>query len=160
MGLPARPAVHLAVERTDVPYRFPALAPDTARRNHAEGYHQHSTSRRALLAGAAATPALALPAVAMVATTPDPHLAWWAEREALRVELNRPDRDDIGDEDPIFDQMVRMEELLAETPARTLAGVRAQIAFLAHECRGSGPAIVTEGLENALATLERLAGRA
>ena len=72
--------------------------------------------------------------------------------------MNRPGRGDTGDEDPVFARMVELEELLAGTQVQTLAGLRAQLAFLAHECDGFGPPIVTEGLENALATVERLAG--
>src|SRR3954463_10703042 len=61
-----------------------------------------SHTRRALLAGAAAAPALALPAIAVEASAngsqiaPDPHPAWFAEWRALVDWCNGPPAD--GDE--------------------------------------------------------------
>jgi len=57
---------------------------------------------------------------------------------------------------------VELEDLIALTPARTLAGVLVQLALL-HHVIGNACApndVDVAGLANALATLERLAGRA
>jgi hypothetical protein len=122
-------------------------------------------SRRALLAGAAlVAPATLLPAIAAAAAVePDPHPAWHAEwRELLRG--SNPA--DVGGRDlaefPQWHRLVELEDLISLTPARTLVGVRVQLALLHH--------VVTEvgipndddiaGLANAIATLERLGGQA
>jgi hypothetical protein len=117
-----------------------------------------SHTRRALLVGAAAAPALALPSIAAAA---DPHPAWHAEwRELLRW-CNTAD---LGGRElrefPQWDRLEELEELISTTAAVTLAGVRVQLAQLHH--------VITEvgvpndhdvtGLANAIATLDRLAG--
>ena len=121
---------------------------------------QHTTSRRVLLAGAAASPVLALPTVA-AAAEPDPHPAWHAEWRELLHWSNTADTG--GRELHEFlqrDRLMRLEELISLTPARPLAGVRVQLALLHHvvsEVSMPNEDDVT-GLENAIATLDRLAG--
>jgi hypothetical protein len=123
------------------------------------------STRRTLLAGPAlVAPASLLPAIAAVAAeVPDPHPAWHAEWRELLVWSNTAD---TGGRDLAefrqWDRLMRLEGLIALTPAATLAGVRVQLALLHH--------VVTEvgvpndddvtGLENAIATLGRLAGEA
>jgi hypothetical protein len=123
-------------------------------------------TRRTLLAGAAlVAPATLLPAIAAAAEgfTPDPHPAWHAEWRELLTWSNTADTDgrDLA-EFAEWDRLVELEDLISLTPARTLVGVRVQLALLHH--------VVTEvgipndddvtGLANALATVERLAGEA
>ena len=118
-----------------------------------------TTTRRALLSNTAAGAALTVPVVAAAATekptATDPHLAWLAEIERIDA---RPAEDDAA-----FDAdcaaIFRLQDLIAATPARTLAGVRVQVA-LALNCHQDGSVLgETEGLaiENAVAALERLA---
>src|SRR4051812_358438 len=122
-------------------------------------------SRRALLAGAAlVAPASLLPAIAAMAEVePDPHPAWFAEwRELLRWSNTADTGGRELREFPQWDRLIHLEDLISLTPARTLAGVRVQLAQLHH--------VITEvgipndddiaGLANAIATLERLAGEA
>jgi hypothetical protein len=56
--------------------------------------------------------------------------------------------------------MWRLEDLIVLTPARTLAGVRVQLALLHHVVSEVGMPNDDQvtGLANAIATLERLAG--
>ena len=128
------------------------------------------SSRRTLLASAAlVAPAALLPAIAAAASdndcqiAPDPHLAWHAEWRELLVWSNTADTGGRElHEFPQWDRLIHLEDLISLTPARTLAGVRVQLAQLHH--------VITEvgipndddiaGLANAIATLERLAGEA
>jgi hypothetical protein len=125
----------------------------------------HTTSRRVLLVGAAlVAPASLLPAIAVAAEVePDPHPAWHAEwRELLRWSNTADTGGRELHEFPQWDRLTQLEGLIALTPARTLAGVRVQLAQLHH--------VITEvgipndddiaGLANAIATLERLGGQA
>src|SRR5689334_8399124 len=119
-------------------------------------------SRRALLAGAASAPVLALPAVAAAAgQAPDPHPAWFAEWRATVDSFNAPGAV-FEDDGPQYRRILELEELAAETPARTVAGAAAQVrlarAFI--EQYGSlGDGVNDEAmLANALVTLDRLAG--
>src|SRR4051794_35148648 len=122
-------------------------------------------TRRALLAGAAlAVPAAALPALAAAPVEPDPHPAWYREWEALLDWCNTPGlrggRDLV--EFPQWHRLDELEGLIGATPARTVAGAVAQLRVVNHWLGGNayvGEA-VDAGLENALATLERLAGEA
>src|SRR4051812_29040063 len=125
----------------------------------------HAT-RRALLAGAAAAPALPLPAVACSAPNgiePDPHPAWFAEWRALVDWYNGPDADP-ADDCPQQHRIIALEGLAAATAARTLAGATAQLRFaraFVDEYGSLGSGVNDETLlASALATLERLAGEA
>ena len=117
-------------------------------------------SRRTLLATAAlVAPAFLLPAIAAVAAEVDPHPVWHAEWRATLAALNRPGRPDITDDDPDWLRLGELEELIGETPARSLAGVRVQLALVHHalsDVHSFSDGDVT-ALESAMATLERLA---
>src|SRR3954447_2374712 len=87
-------------------------------------------TRRALLAGAArVAPAALLPAIAAAAEdgASDPHPAWFAEWRALGDWDNGLNSTD--DDCPEWRRTIELERLAAETPARTLAGVLAQLRF-------------------------------
>src|SRR3954451_8522922 len=126
-----------------------------------------TTSRRALLAGAAlVAPAALLPAIATASDNddqmaPDPHPAWHAEWRALHRWCNTAD---VGGRElhefPQWDRYMELEGLIALTPARTVAGVRVQLALLHHVITAVGVPNDHDvtGLANAIATLERLAG--
>ena len=122
--------------------------------------HQHR--RRDLLgrlAGAAAV--AAVPTVAEAGT--DPHPAWEAELPALRAACRAvEDDDDLHDE--ACDLLWAVEELIMTTPAATLPGVMAQLrvvhAQLAEHRTLSNDEHETAALGHAVATLQRLGGRA
>lgn len=86
----------------------------------------------------------------------DPHLAWERQLDVLRAVTADKEAG------PLDDELYAIEERIAETPARTMAGVLVQLrlarlAVLDEVWDGSGEA----ALLNAVATLERLgAGRA
>jgi protein Gp111 len=91
----------------------------------------------------------------------DPHPAWHAEWRELREWADTPD---TGGRDlvafPQWTRLTLLEERIAQTPARTLAGACVQVAlvhYLLDELGSSCDDDVT-ALVNALATLERLAG--
>src|SRR5690242_1927550 len=89
----------------------------------------HQPTRRALLAGAAAAPALALPAVALAAPEVDPHVAWAAEVARLRPIMDAA-KADLGD--ALAGEICELNCLIIDTPARTVAGVREQVRVLHH----------------------------
>src|SRR5689334_15388141 len=125
----------------------------------------HQPTRRALLAGAASTPVLALPAVAGAAgPEPDPHPAWLAEWQACQDAMNGPAGNavDCLSELPEWRRALDLEGLIGMTPARTLAGAVAQMRLLAWYDTQYTPASDATGatVGNVLATLERLAGEA
>src|SRR4051812_25919240 len=124
------------------------------------------TSRRALLATAAlVAPATLLPAIAAAAeVAPDPHLAWRTEWLACLDHQNGPAGKavDCLSELPEYHRALELEGLVGATPARTPAGVLAQLRIIAHwqgELSGLSDA-ERAGLANAIATLERLVGEA
>ncbi len=92
----------------------------------------------------------------------DPHPEWWRKATAIRSWINDPRAGDREDEetDGPFAESIRMEDLIAETPARTLDGVRAQVALVIHALDEIGSHSDNDilALKNALATLDRLAG--
>ena len=57
---------------------------------------------------------------------PDPHIAWEREALALRAEAAVPG---LGQErfDELFEDYNEIEDLVAETPAMTLAGIAVQL---------------------------------
>ncbi len=125
------------------------------------------TSRRALLASAAlVAPAFLLPAIAAAAAgqEPDPHPAWFAEWQACLHYMNGPAGAAVAtlSELPEWDRADELEGLIAATPARTPAGVLAQLRIIAH-WQGELSSLSDHeraAIENALVTLERLAGEA
>lgn len=113
------------------------------------------TSRRTLLAALAAPAAASLPIPAAAAE--DPHIAWWQEYEELEGEAEDADDDAFAD---ILHEGNELLELIAETPARTVAGVLAQIRVVQLGIEMGEAAFDAAALANALDTLEQLAGRA
>ena len=83
-----------------------------------------SNSTRPAMIGTMAAPATAATtSIAAAAAAPadiDPHLAWQAEIERL----DSLPADDDQEFDRICHVIFRVQDLIAETPARTLAGIR------------------------------------
>ena len=108
--------------------------------------------------------ALAAPASARAVDVPiwninDPHPEWARQAQAIIKRLNTSG--DIPDEESDIwcDRMSRFHDLIIDTPARTYAGIREQIAFVKQSIRDNCPSEREQtALANALATLERLAG--
>jgi hypothetical protein len=99
------------------------------------------------------------------AAAEDPHLAWYAEERRLMAYLEaRPDRDrDLG-ELPEWHRVGELIDLIADTPANTIAGLAVQAHVLAM-LSGLDEPIPSEGLAETLIAhmrdgLDRLAGRA
>lgn len=122
-----------------------------------------TTSRRHLLGQFAVGTAAGIGSGAFVAdalAAEDPHVAWKVRADELRARINVGDLDDatMG---PLCDELWRLHDLIAETPARTREGVIAQVEVARQYLEGSGRTPVEEvqeqALRNALATLERLA---
>lgn len=107
-------------------------------------------TRRGLMASVAATGVLgSTPALA----GSDPHLAWERRLELLRAATADKEAG------PLDDELYALEERIAETPARSMAGVLVQLrlarrAVLDQVWDESSEA----ALLNAFAALERLAG--
>ena len=94
-------------------------------------------------------------------SVPDPHVAWAREAEAIIARLDTPGL--LADEGtaPLCHRQSALENRICTTRARTLAGVREQIALVARSIRHNQPGGREDAaLENVLATLERLVGRA
>jgi hypothetical protein len=90
-----------------------------------------ATSRRALLQGAGHTAGVALalgvPA-AIAGVAADPHFAWFVEWERLVDWCNEPGPGDRDLQDcPEWHRSMELEDLIASTPARTLAGAVCQL---------------------------------
>ena len=120
---------------------------------------KETTTRRTLLGNPPASTALAVSSVAATATEKptDPHLAWLAEIERIDARTAEDDATFDADCAAIF----RLQDKIAVTPAKTLAGIRVQIA-MALDCHQDGSVLgEAEGLalQNAIATLDTLAGR-
>lgn len=91
----------------------------------------------------------------------DPHPAWASAATELRAWINSPDRGEWSDEEaePHHLRLDGLIDRIAETPARTPAGIAAQVA-LALRCHDTGSISgISElaALRNAQASLERLA---
>jgi hypothetical protein len=85
----------------------------------------------------------------------DPHPAWWAEAERLLAAHG-------ADDDVAAERRFALLDRIAATPAASLDGVTEQLR-LAVRCLKGGAEIgpcEERALENALASLERLAGEA
>ena len=124
--------------------------------------NEHQHRRRDLLgrlAGAAAV--AAVPTVAEAGT--DPHPVWEAELPALQAACRAvEDDDDLHDE--ACDRLWDAEKRIMTTPAATIAGAMAQLrvvhAQLTELRTLSADEHETTAIGHALATLQRLAGRA
>ena len=124
-----------------VPFRSPSSQP----------------TRRAALAALAAAPVVGLPVAAGATGTEDPHVAWAREAEALIDRVNVGDLSE-AQVDLMMDRASELQDLIATTPSTTLVGACAQVAFVAESILHNQPGEVEDAaLENALATLERLA---
>ncbi len=125
-------------------------------------------SRRHALAGLAAAPLAiaggrALTAAAGVSSAePDPHLAWYAEWDRLADWCDGPGPGDRDLKDcPEWHRALELEDLIASTPARTLAGAHAQLQLARYH---TSPTYIGDAsdraLTNAMITVERLVGEA
>lgn len=123
--------------------------------------HQDADRRRVLLLMGAVGSALTNPAAASTVVA-DPHPAWLAEVYRLREVMTASPYDTTRIRVGPFDDMLRIETLIATTPATTLAGVVAQLRLveLNNEDGGSGDETQDAALSNVLASVERLAGEA
>ena len=130
-------------------------------------------NRRHALAGLAAAPlALAggrvLTAAAGASSSTgeaaDPHPAWYAEWKAAIDYMDGPAGWEVEDDlrPAVYHRALELEDLIGRTPAQTLAGALCQLRMLRHWCTPASMPNETldAALENALATVEQLAGRA
>lgn len=124
-----------------------------------------SENRRALLrvVGGTATAALAVPAGGLAQESflsKDPHPAWFAEWQRLVDWCDGPEPGARELRDcPEWHRCLAVEDLIATTPARTLAGALCQLRVSRYYTSASFPGDAADAaVENALATLERLAG--
>ncbi len=122
-----------------------------------------TTNRRDLLARVACASAagiLAAP-VPLAAATVDPHVAWEREALALLDRINGEPEMEQDRFDDLLEEWNALGELIAETPAMTLAGVAVQLRLVkAGFEKGSAVADYAREMaaETALATIEGLAG--
>jgi hypothetical protein len=87
----------------------------------------------------------------------DPHPDWYAEWEAVSAWLDGPEPGDRAlDELPEWERMRELEQLIAKTPAQTLAGVRMQLRVLRYWGAG-GLAVEHEEVAIVADAVERLA---
>jgi hypothetical protein len=90
----------------------------------------------------------------------DPHAAWASEAAALRAAAGGKDGDDP---DGLIDRCWEIEDRMAATPARTPAGILAQVRLVLASIEDEAVQEERDGtaLRNAVASLEVLAdGRA
>lgn len=127
-----------------------------------EAEHTPTTSRRAMTARLAAADlaagACAGTATALAAETgQDPHPAWEREAAALRAQASAPGLD-ITAAEAALDRLFHLRDLIAATPARTLAGAAAQIRLALDADEGGSAPGECEllALKNALTTLAAL----
>ena len=107
-------------------------------------------TRRSLMASVAATGVLgSMPALAGT----DPHLAWERRLELLRAATADTQAG------PLDDELHALEERIAETPARSMAGIMVQLRLARQAVLNQVWDESSEAaLLNAFAALERLAG--
>jgi hypothetical protein len=119
-------------------------------------------SRRNILAGLATAPVVAaVPIDLAIAQINDPHPACFAEWEALVDWCNGPEPGARElEEFPQYHRTLELEDLIGATPTTTLAGASAQLRLMRYWCTPDSMPNETlnAALENALATVERLAG--
>jgi hypothetical protein len=110
-----------------------------------------------------------LTTASMVAVTPgvtlageaDPHPAWLVEWQALVDWCNGPESGARElEEFPQYHRTLELEDLIGATPTTTLAGASAQLRLMRYWCTPDSMPNETlnAALENAMATVERLAG--
>jgi hypothetical protein len=89
----------------------------------------------------------------------DPHPEWARQAAAIAAQLDTPGLIADDDTGPFCERMCGFYDLIAETPARTLIGVREQVALVADSIFHNQPGEMERAaLANALATLDQLAG--
>lgn len=119
-----------------------------------------TSNRRDLLSQIATVTAatlLAAPTPAVAATEVDPHIEWEQEALALRAEAATPGLDQERF-DELFADWNEIEDLVAETPAMTLAGIAVQLRLTRLGFTDEASNYAQEmALETALAAVERLA---
>jgi hypothetical protein len=120
-------------------------------------------TRRTLLAGAAATPVLALPAVALAAAQePDPfpalESAFW--RYYRWEDLPRGMADDDPRKALYMESWLETADRIIATPATTVAGLRTKVRVLILEMTDGQSEYGEDLAESLLADLDRLAGSA
>jgi hypothetical protein len=94
------------------------------------------------------------------ATEVDPHPAWFAEWQRMVDWCNGPEPGNRDMQDcPEWHRANELEDLIGGTPAWTLVGALCQLRIMRQWCtKGSLPNdACNAALENALATVERLA---
>lgn len=88
----------------------------------------------------------------------DPHPAWHAQFHqlfrAFEASSHHADKRKVG----LCDEILRLEKLIASTPAATLAGVAVQLRLIQENDQRADTDMAA--LSNALATVERLAKEA
>jgi hypothetical protein len=104
------------------------------------------SARRNFLAGAAAA-AVATPAV--VEAMADPHVEWHREWRALVDWWNTADGDHTKDSNthPAWLRLLELEDLIADTPATTQAGMLCQVDVALHNCAEGQPGNELESIE-------------
>lgn len=118
------------------------------------------TSRRMAVTGAAAT--LGLSAMPTLSAATDPHLGWARETEAIYSRIPSVPNDENGwaAVHRITVEADVYEEMIAETPARTLAGVVEQLRCgLRYSGMDRDAGIAAAAFRNALAALTNLTNR-
>jgi hypothetical protein len=92
----------------------------------------------------------------------DPHPAWLEEYFALREWCNGDEApENLDDDVPQWARSCELEDLIADTPAHTLAGVLAQVRLAqAHDGGSVGDANLLTAIDNAVEALERITGGA
>jgi hypothetical protein len=97
------------------------------------------------------------------ATEVDPHPIWLAEWQALVDWCNGPEPGDRDMQDcPEWHRTLELEDLIGTTPARTLVGASAQLRLMRYWITPDSMPndTLNAALENALKTVEQLAGEA
>jgi hypothetical protein len=118
-------------------------------------------SRRNILTRLATASVVAVTPGVAITAEPDPHPAWFAEWEALVDWCNGPEPGARElEEFPQYHRTLELEDLIGATPTTTLAGASAQLRLMRYWCTPDSipNETLNAALENAMATVERLAG--
>ena len=100
------------------------------------------------------------PAAAEGFAADDPHLEWWREHEALEASAKGMGDSDYEDFAAIGQEQIELLESIATTPAATIAGVLIQLRVVQIGIESGQADFDADAMANAMATLERLGGRA